>query len=151
LYVLKDSILFCGQDKREYPWMSNFFMCKIKDEQGRVWRSSEHLYQGMKFIEPVYQEAVRMVLTPKESKIIANNYLRDNIRPDWHDIKIDIMRDVVMRKFTQNESLRDKLLKTGDKVLIEHRASDDFWGSGPDMKGKNWLGVILMETREELK
>jgi ribA/ribD-fused uncharacterized protein len=105
----------------------------------------------MKFIRPVYRQEVRAAISPRDSKIVANNYLRKYQRPDWHDIKIDVMRDVIMRKFTQHESLRLKLVETGDIPLIEHRAADSFWGSGPDMQGQNWLGRILMETREKLR
>ena len=149
--MTKDSILFCGRDKIEYYFLSNFFMCKIQGPDGKIWRSSEHLYQGRKFIEPIYQEAVRKMISAKDSKIVANSYLREYQRPDFHDIKLDIMRDVILRKFSQWTWLREKLVETGDIPLIEHRAADSFWGSGPDMEGQNWLGRILMETREKLK
>lgn len=43
------------------------------------------------------------------------------------------------------------LLATGDAKLVEHTEQDDYWGDGGDGSGKNMLGRILMEVREELR
>ena len=60
-------------------------------------------------------------------------------------------------KFEQNPSLMKFLKDTGDKLLIEARKDDKFWGAGLDIKsegllsetlpGKNMLGKILMQIR----
>ena len=50
-----------------------------------------------------------------------------------------------------SEDLKEKLLATGDKILIEGNTwNDDFWGKCSD-NGKNNLGIILMKIREEIK
>mgnify|MGYP003691392609 CR=1 FL=1 len=54
-------------------------------------------------------------------------------------------------KFTQNQDLRQKLLDTGNRDLIEHTEKDKYWGDGKDGSGKNMLGKLLMKVREELK
>ncbi len=61
------------------------------------------------------------------------------------------MRQVVLAKFLQREELRKILLETGDAKLIEHTASDSYWGDGWDGSGKNRLGIILMEVRSILR
>jgi predicted NAD-dependent protein-ADP-ribosyltransferase YbiA (DUF1768 family) len=43
------------------------------------------------------------------------------------------------------------LLATGDAILIEHTRNDDYWADGGDGSGKNKLGLLLMQVREELK
>lgn len=43
------------------------------------------------------------------------------------------------------------LLATGDAKRVEHTEQDDSWGDGGDGSGKNMLGRILMEVREELR
>ena len=60
------------------------------------------------------------------------------------------MKAVLGLKFTDLE-LSEKLLATGDAELIEgNHWNDTFWGVC-DGVGKNWLGILLMEIREELK
>jgi N-glycosidase YbiA len=53
-------------------------------------------------------------------------------------------------KFTQHVDLRAALLATGDALIIEHRVRDAYWGDGPDGRGKNRLGYLLMQLRKEL-
>ena len=73
------------------------------------------------------------------------------IRDDWEDVKIDVMRKCLKAKFTQHAKLKNLLLSTGDAVIIEDSPRDDFWGIGKYGTGKNWLGKLLMETRDMLK
>jgi hypothetical protein len=61
------------------------------------------------------------------------------------------MYEVVQAKFTQHEELKVLLLSTGTATLIEHTENDDYWGDGGDGSGKNKLGKILMQLREELQ
>ena len=42
------------------------------------------------------------------------------------------------------------LIKTGDRKLVEHSPRDSYWGDGPDGKGLNMLGKLLMRVREWL-
>ena len=53
-------------------------------------------------------------------------------------------------KFFQNEDLGQKLMNTGDAVLIEGNYwGDRYWGVC-NGEGQNKLGKILMKIREEL-
>ena len=47
--------------------------------------------------------------------------------------------------------LRAMLLGTGEAKLVEHTANDDYWDDGGDGTGKNVLGRILIDVREELR
>ncbi len=75
-------------------------------------------------------------------------------------------RDIVVRgneaKFTQHPALRDFLLATGDRIIVEASPYDRIWGIGmtadhPDAehparwRGENLLGFALMKVRETLK
>jgi len=73
------------------------------------------------------------------------------LRPDWDKAKDGIMRQAVLAKFTQHDDIRAILIETGDALLVEHTANDDYWGDGGDGSGKNMLGKILMSVREELR
>jgi ribA/ribD-fused uncharacterized protein len=61
------------------------------------------------------------------------------------------MLEAVRAKFTQHDDLKEILLGTGDAKLVEHTEWDSYWGDGGDGSGKNRLGHILMQVREELR
>ena len=73
------------------------------------------------------------------------------LRSDWESVKDGVMRKAVLEKFRQHEDLREILVSTGSAKIIEHTENDSYWGNGGDGSGKNMLGRILMETREQLK
>ena len=74
------------------------------------------------------------------------------MRPDWEQVKLGIMEEIVRAKFTQHPELAGRLLSTGDLQLVEGNAwHDTFWGVDlATGKGQNRLGLILMRIRAEL-
>jgi len=134
-------------------FLSNFFPVTIF-AMGKEWPSSEHLYQAMKTVDPVEREAVRVLPRPATTKKFGKSI---TLRPDWEQIRIEVMRDVVRAKFQQNPALAMQLVETRDDVLVEHNWwHDNFWGvcncqSCQDApKARNELGKILMAVRAEL-
>ena len=75
------------------------------------------------------------------------------LRTDWEQVKVSIMEKIVRAKFVQNPYLMKKLLDTGELLLIEGNTwKDTFWGVDINNgEGKNHLGKILMNVREELR
>jgi len=73
------------------------------------------------------------------------------LRADWEEVKDKVMREALYAKFTQHPNLHEKMLATGNADIIEHTKNDSYWGDGGDGTGKNMLGVLLMELREELQ
>lgn len=80
----------------------------------------------------------------------------------WNKAKYSIVLTGNYYKFVQNEAMRDYLLSTGDKVLVEASPYDKVWGidlsakdenaSNPKhWRGENLLGFALMEVRDELR
>ena len=61
------------------------------------------------------------------------------------------MRNVLLTKFGQHPDLADKLLATGDALLIEDSKTDAYWGIGKKGNGQNWLGKCLMDIREMVR
>ena len=66
-------------------------------------------------------------------------------------VKDDIMLKALRAKFTQNDHLKDLLLGTKQRELVEHTSNDTYWGDGGDGSGQNKLGKLLMQVRTELK
>ena len=72
-------------------------------------------------------------------------------RNDWESVKEDVMYKALQAKFSQHEKLRQLLLGTGERELIEHSPHDSYWGDGGNGTGKNRLGVLLLKLRKEMK
>jgi len=79
----------------------------------------------------------------------------------WLAHRWDIVVRANVAKFAQNAELREFLMQTGDRVLVEASPVDKIWGiglAGDDefaekprfWKGLNLLGFALMEAREQL-
>ena len=129
----------------ENRFLSNFWPCDVLFE-GKVYPSSENAYQAAKCAN-IEDRAKFIGISAAEAKKLGKDIA---IRADWDSVKDDIMKAIVLDKFSRNEELRDKLIATGDTRLVEGNSWDDtYWGvdlaSG---KGDNRLGRILMETRE---
>lgn len=132
-----------------YGEFSNFAPFPIFIRNKR-WPTSEHYFQGQKFAGTKHEEEIRLVKKPR----IAADMGRDRKRPlrrDWEAVKDGVMLDALRAKFSQHADLRELLLATGDAKLVEHTGNDAYWGDGGDGSGKNRLGQLLMQLREELR
>ena len=133
-----------------YGEFSNFAPYPLEIE-GRVWPTSEHYFQAQKFpADPEHQEAIRRQASP----MIAAEMGRDRSKPlraDWEQVKDAIMTAAVRTKFAQHPELAELLLSTGEATLVEHTKNDAYWADGGDGSGKNMLGKILMQIRQELR
>jgi hypothetical protein len=75
----------------------------------------------------------------------------------WDGKSRKIMKKRVRQKFFDHDNLADWLLATGTaKIVEENDWHDQVWGSCNCRehfyrRGKNWLGKILVEVREELR
>lgn len=158
-----------------YFEFSNFYLAPVEID-GKSYLSSEHAYQASKFLGPdatdrskKYAEEIRKVNTPNKSRILASQkrvggykwktdlnptiekYSDVKLRTDWESSKDNVMRLIVLAKFSQHSNLRSLLLNTNDAIIQENSPRDSYWGIGKDGKGNNMLGIILMETRDTLR
>lgn len=130
----------------KYRFLSNFFPAKVVYE-GVEYPSSEHAYQAAKTLDIPTRLHIAAMETPGETKRAGKKLA---IRSDWDQVKISVMEEIVRDKFTRNLTLRQKLIDTGDQILIEGNTwFDTFWGVC-NGKGQNHLGKILMKVRKEL-
>ena len=71
------------------------------------------------------------------------------IRHDWDTYREEVMRKALKAKFEQNPELKQLLLSTQGRPLYE-ATTDPYWGQGRTKKGKNRLGILLMELRDSM-
>ena len=143
----------------DHFFLSNFFPAPLEFE-GMMFKTSEHAFQAMKTEDLDERRWVADQQTAGQAKrageLLADvaSFLRGRkitLRPDWNEIRVDVMENIVREKFRQNPHLIDELIATGSEDLIEgNNWNDTFWGvcSG---NGANWLGRILMKLRFEFK
>lgn len=114
-----------------------------------VYDCTETAYQAAKTTNKEERQMIR-VMSPYHAKAYWIGY-EDKIRPDWEQIKDDVMRDLVTQKFKNNKELKQMLLNTGVAILEEGNDWDDtYWGIS-NGRGDNRLGKILMELRSKLQ
>lgn len=130
----------------EHEFLSNFWTGHQVVVAGLKFISSEHAFQAMKSEEFTDKLQVQACKTPGQAKRMGRKI---KLRPDWEEIKLKVMLDVVRAKFGQNPELMSLLLATGDRQLVEgNNHGDRFWGT-VDGVGENHLGKILMRVRDE--
>lgn len=148
--LVMNEIKFYNQTEVPYGVFSNFDRKHPITLKGKIWPSTEHYFQAQKFVDTIYEETVRNTRTPRDAAAMGRDRTLP-LRADWETVKDDVMREAIRAKFTQYPDLRCILIETGDATLIEHTTNDNYWGDGGDGSGKNMLGKILMEIREELR
>ena len=116
-------------------------------------QSVEHWFQAMKTNDFHEQRYVLAAPTARDAKRRGHEV---KLREDWDEIKDQVMLVLLRVKFADPER-RDKLLATGDAVLIEGNTwHDQHFGdcrchAHKDIPGENILGKLLMQVREELR
>lgn len=97
---------------------------------------------------------------PLEQKKLGRKVKNFN-RKKWESACKKFVYDGNYSKFTQNEELKEILLKTKGTTLVEASPVDRIWGVGlaeddsriknrGSWRGTNWLGEVLTQLREDL-
>jgi N-glycosidase YbiA len=131
-----------------YWGLSNFAPPGIEVE-GVYWSTVEHYFQAQKFIEDEIQERIRRAATPKDARVLGQSRAFP-IRENWDSLREEVMLRALRHKFNVNGA-RELLLSTGERMLVESSPYDYFWAAGQDGTGKNRLGHLLVQVRQELR
>ncbi|MEU6125645.1 NADAR family protein [Streptomyces sp. NPDC047123] len=130
---------------------------------GVVYATAEHWMMAAKarlFDDPEAARAALAARTPAEAKT-AGRLVRGFDQSVWERERFGIVVRGSVHKFTSDPALRDFLLGTGERVLVEASPVDRIWGVGlaPDdphaespahWRGTNLLGFALMEARARI-
>ena len=155
--VCFEPIYFYERGERYYEFTNFYEDGPPVTYKSLEWRTAEHAFQAAKF-KPGSRPfaAILAATTPRDALTIGKQphdltTLTFNSWDEWDAKKDKVMKDIVKAKFEQNINLREMLLGTYPHPLIENSPIDSYWGCGADGKGKNMLGKILMEVREEIR
>ena len=119
---------------------------------GHTFATVEHGFHYRKFSDhnPKITALILAAPSPFAALEVAKLH-KAKRRADWDAVKVGIMTELVRAKAAQHKDVRDCLLATGTKQIVENSPWDDFWGNGPDGIGQNKMGIILMQVRDELR
>lgn len=131
----------------DFDFLSNFYDAAVTLD-GLSYPTVEHAFQAAKTADPAERARVRAAGSPGVAKRLGRKV---TLRGDWESVKVSIMEALVRAKFEAHAELREKLLATGERELIEgNHWNDTHWGRCRG-HGKNHLGKILMRVREALR
>lgn len=129
----------------EYSFLSNFYPCLVLYGD-RSYPCVENAYQASKTVV-IQKRLLFEMMTPGQAKRAGKKLL---IRGDWVDVKESIMTVLLVQKFYDGW-LREKLVATSGKRLIEGNTwGDTYWGVCNGV-GLNRLGLILEGIRDGLE
>lgn len=150
----------------EFFWSGTFSQWKNSRfvEDGITFTSAEQymMYHKAKLFSDL--QIARQILAvshPKEIKALGRKVKNFNENV-WDEHKYEIVKRGNILKFSQNPRLKEELMRTGNRILVEASPFDDIWGikMGVDdprinnpinWRGQNLLGFALTEVREILK
>jgi len=144
----KDKIFFYP---KEFYVFDNFTAFQVEYE-GYLYPTSEHAYQAAMFkgIAEDIVEKIKKAKSSHDAQKIAQENKSKRIE-NWNEIKKEIMKNILRCKIEQHPYVLKKLIASGDREIIEDSWRDSEWGWGEDKKGKNLLGTIWMELRDEYR
>lgn len=143
--------------------LSNFEKCYIK-YKGHLFATTEQAFMWEKAVFFNDRESANKIIkeeNPAKAKKLGREVKNfdDSL---WSKVCYDFMYKVNYEKYFQNTRLKNILLNTGDKILVETNFRDTRWAIGlpaeddrvldeSQWQGENLLGKVLMQVRDELK
>ena len=132
--------------------------------EGISYRSAEHFMMTAKallFGDISSADRIRAAPHPRAAKALGRD-VREFDEQRWAERRFDLVVTGNLAKFRQHPDLRDYLLGTGNRVIVEASPVDRIWGIGlaasderattPEhWPGLNVLGFALMEARHRLR
>lgn len=132
--------------------------------EGIEYKTSEHWMMAQKallFHDTAAYNAILKAEKPGEAKEIGRKIVGFD-EAIWVEKRYELVKAGNIHKFNQHAKLKDFLLSTADRVLVEASPTDAIWGIGlPSSasevenpyhwRGLNLLGFALMETRDYLQ
>ena len=147
-----------------YGWLGNMSPYPVTYE-GKVWRTTEALFQALRFNDEEIREIIRNEKSPMGAKLKAKGIIKrvDPSKISTNPLSeqdLENMRLCIRLKIEQYPGLLKALLETGNSKIYEDvsargkRGSNLFWGALKEngvWVGENHLGKIWEDLRDEIK
>jgi len=146
------------KSKLPFGWCGNMSPFPV-EYNGKTWRTTEALFQALRFEDETLIEEIRAEKSPMGAKLKAKRNVSKMIVKQLSEKDVENMKLCVKLKIEQHPEIKKQLIETGDAQIIEDvtrrgdKGSNLFWGAmlvGEEWIGKNVLGNVWMEARKEL-
>ena len=158
-YDRNQCVTFRKTNEQPFGALSNMSDGYLLVVNGERIKTSEALYQICRF--PRNSQVQKLIIaeaSPMAAKMRSKPHRKECNRPDWDDVRVELMRWCLRVKLACNwVKFGRLLLATGDRPIVEDSPKDRFWGAVADkeepavLEGQNVLGRLLMELRDELR
>ena len=162
------------RETEEYGFLSNFYYSPftvsymnengVKSYEFKTAEHAVHFFKAKLFGDLETANKIMMTDYPKVAKSLGREVKNFNDFT-WNNNKEVIYFDVIKAKFTdeRNKDIKQKLIDTGDSILVECSPYDRIWGIGYskessefickefDKWGQNLLGKVLMRVRDRIR
>mmetsp|Transcript_76384 Transcript_76384/g.127254 ORF Transcript_76384/g.127254 Transcript_76384/m.127254 type:complete len:192 (-) Transcript_76384:487-1062(-) len=118
--------------------LDNFGICSF-EYNGKTYASAEHAFQAAKFTDEAHCQKIRQAPSGGDAWSLGNTR-EVPIRKDWENVKVKVMYEVNLAKFSQNPMLCEALVATKGPIIA---FGFPFWAK--------WNAVLLERIREELR
>ncbi len=143
--------------KDAYGWLGNMSPHPVVID-GEWWPTTEALFQAMRFDNAEIRGEIKSKKSPMTAKMTAKKHKDKMIIEPLSASDIDNMRTCLKLKIDQHPLLKEDLVATGDRFIVEdctkrQLSSGLFWGAAlvdGEWRGDNVLGGLWMERRIEL-
>ena len=161
---MKNEIIGFHREYEDNGCFCNWYPAEF-DYAGRHYLHSEQfmMYQKvMMFGQRALGDEIMRTADPEQCKILGREFFDGFDAALWKRTRFVVVKRGIRAKFSQNPSMMETLLATGNAILAECSPRDKDWGillstSDPEVqditkwRGENLLGQVLMEVREELR
>lgn len=131
--------------KGKYYFLSNMYPCDISTQIGEKQCNFSCVEAAFQASKCPGRSSEFVSLNGYEAKKLGKKV---ELRNDWNEIKVGLMKELVKQKFLNPEML-SKLKAIEGEIVETNNWGDTFWGKCYG-KGQNILGKILMEIRDEV-
>ena len=156
----ENMILFTGKENiYSQHYKCNFIIDGITFNCSEQWMMYS---KANLFLDEIMKEKILKSSNPVEMKRLGKKVKNFDCN-EWEKVCDNVVYMGNLNKFTQNIELKEQLLNTGDKLIVEASFWDKRWGSGFNIMktkekllkkekiGENRLGNIIMKVRDELR
>ena len=158
-------VFFFGHkpNKLNTHYFSQWYQSTFVNSKGIEFNCCEQFMMYKKAILFRDYEIAEKILAERDPKKIKamGRAVKNYTEEKWNKYKYRIVVRANKLKFSQNKTLLDRLIQTGNKTIVEASPYDKIWGIGLNASvavktveskwpGQNLLGLALMEVRQTL-
>jgi len=147
----RERVILFNVFSRDFSELAPGHLAPFQDDEGTEWASAEHYYQASRFLDAGDRLAILNTEDPVAAWRLGEQAAPERVRPDWDQVKEDVMMRAMRWKFRRHDHCRKALVQTFRHPLVYNDPGDPYWGCGSAGRGQNRVGRLLERLRAELQ